>query len=267
MRHLRTRPTFSVRTSPHASSNRRCCITEGNDSRSGCDNSLTDAGPRLSRSIMARLAGSPSALNRPSSSADCLVISLTNEGLGRVNQYFINSRSIWNAHEGVLIAQLKNLPTRDGCRPSYCPVPKPLRRIGGSMSKETSRLPAEKIAKPGSGDVAAAAQHRNRRWYLQSREFERHQIDVCGSASAENDFMVLGEYSLRGNLAQRSLHRLKKSSYCRSIAEAIAPKRPPSTGDRTALGTSLSCHAAQASFPSAPRTPASLQHCARSHCA
>lgn len=48
MRHVRTRPTFSDRTSPLASSTSRCCITADSDISSGFARALTDAEDRLS---------------------------------------------------------------------------------------------------------------------------------------------------------------------------------------------------------------------------
>ena len=58
---MRTRPTFSERTRPLSSSTRRCCSTAGSDMVSGAANSLTVAGPRLSRSTMLRRLPSDSA--------------------------------------------------------------------------------------------------------------------------------------------------------------------------------------------------------------
>ena len=48
MRQVRTRPIFSVLTSPACSSTDRCCITAGSDIDSGFASSVTDSGPRAS---------------------------------------------------------------------------------------------------------------------------------------------------------------------------------------------------------------------------
>jgi hypothetical protein len=71
-RQVRTRPTFSERTSPLASRTWRCCITAGNDMTRGWARAVTEAGPRLNRSTITRRAGSASAWNRRSSGADWL---------------------------------------------------------------------------------------------------------------------------------------------------------------------------------------------------
>ena len=47
MRQVRTRPTFSERTRPLASSTWRCWTTAASDISRGLASSLTDAGPRL----------------------------------------------------------------------------------------------------------------------------------------------------------------------------------------------------------------------------
>ena len=44
MRQVRTRPVFSERTRPEASSTARCCITAGSDIASGRASSLTETG-------------------------------------------------------------------------------------------------------------------------------------------------------------------------------------------------------------------------------
>jgi hypothetical protein len=49
---LRSRPFFSERTSPLVSRTSRCCTTAGSEIASGFASSVTDAGPRLSRSII-----------------------------------------------------------------------------------------------------------------------------------------------------------------------------------------------------------------------
>ena len=74
---VRTRPSFSERTRPDVSSTAKCCITAGSDMASGHASSLTDAGPRDSRSIMARRVGSASAWNIASSGADWLSTSFS----------------------------------------------------------------------------------------------------------------------------------------------------------------------------------------------
>ena len=63
MRQVRTLPAFSDATSPDISSTARCCITAGSDISSGRLSSLTDAGPCVSRSTIARRVGSASAWN------------------------------------------------------------------------------------------------------------------------------------------------------------------------------------------------------------
>lgn len=67
MRQVRTRPAFSDLTRPAASSTCRCCSTAGSEMVSGRDSSLTEAGPRTSRSTMPRRVGSASAWNTWSS--------------------------------------------------------------------------------------------------------------------------------------------------------------------------------------------------------
>lgn len=52
-------------------------MTAGNDIASGLANSLTEAGPRASRSTMSRLVESPSAWNTRSSDPPWLGMSLT----------------------------------------------------------------------------------------------------------------------------------------------------------------------------------------------
>jgi len=61
IRQVRTRPTFSVCASPHSSRTCRCCITAVSVMPSGTARCETDAGPRASRSSMARRVGSPRA--------------------------------------------------------------------------------------------------------------------------------------------------------------------------------------------------------------
>ena len=61
IRHVRTRPTFSVVTSPHSSSISRCCHTAVSVIPSGPASCDTDTGPRLNRSSIARRVRSPSA--------------------------------------------------------------------------------------------------------------------------------------------------------------------------------------------------------------
>src|ERR1700691_2694603 len=57
---VRTRPTFSERTSPLASSTCRCWTTAGRDMASGFASSLTEAEPTVRRSTIARRVGSES---------------------------------------------------------------------------------------------------------------------------------------------------------------------------------------------------------------
>ena len=52
---------FAERTSPLASSTCTCCTTAASDMSSGCASSLTDAGPRVSRSTIRRRLGSARA--------------------------------------------------------------------------------------------------------------------------------------------------------------------------------------------------------------
>src|SRR5882672_10203524 len=77
MRQVRTRPTFSDRTSLLASSTCRCWTTAGSDIASGLASSLTEAGPRVSRSTMTRRDGSASAWNTRSRGTDWLSIYLS----------------------------------------------------------------------------------------------------------------------------------------------------------------------------------------------
>src|SRR5215212_862753 len=77
-RHLRTRPTFSERTTPLRCSTSRCCITDGSDMSSGAASSLTEAAPRDRRTTIARRLSSASAWNARSSSAVSAV------GMGRI---------------------------------------------------------------------------------------------------------------------------------------------------------------------------------------
>jgi dihydrofolate reductase len=77
MLQVRTRPTFSDRTSPLASSTWRCWTTAGSDIVSGRASSLTEAGPRLNRSTIRRRLGSASAWNIRSSWGLWLSTSLT----------------------------------------------------------------------------------------------------------------------------------------------------------------------------------------------
>jgi hypothetical protein len=69
-RQVLTRPIFSERTSPELSSTARCCITAGSDMASGFARSLTEAGPRASRSTIARRVGSARAWKARSSAAE-----------------------------------------------------------------------------------------------------------------------------------------------------------------------------------------------------
>ena len=64
---VRTRPTFSEVTSPLASSTCRCWTTAESDILSGSASSLTEAGPRQSRSTITRRPGSARAWNIRSS--------------------------------------------------------------------------------------------------------------------------------------------------------------------------------------------------------
>src|SRR3989454_9548408 len=64
---VRTRPTFSDRTSPLASSTATCWRTAGSDIANGCASWLTYAGPGPSRSPIARRVGSERAWNTRSS--------------------------------------------------------------------------------------------------------------------------------------------------------------------------------------------------------
>src|SRR4051794_318368 len=66
-RHVRTRPTFSERTTPLRCSTSRCCITDGSDMSSGAASSLTEAAPRDRRTTIARRLSSASAWNARSS--------------------------------------------------------------------------------------------------------------------------------------------------------------------------------------------------------
>ncbi len=77
MLHILVLPVFCDRTSPLASSTCTCCTTAASDMLSGLASSLTDAGPRLSRSTMRRLLGSDSAWNTRSSVAVWLSMYLT----------------------------------------------------------------------------------------------------------------------------------------------------------------------------------------------
>ena len=61
IRQVRTRPTFSVCTSPLSSRICRCCITAARVMASGWANCDTVTGASLSRSTSARRVGSPSA--------------------------------------------------------------------------------------------------------------------------------------------------------------------------------------------------------------
>src|SRR5580704_15001477 len=63
IRHVRVLPTFSVFTSPHDSRTCTCWSTAARDMARGAANSLTEAGPRVSRSTMVRLLWSASAWN------------------------------------------------------------------------------------------------------------------------------------------------------------------------------------------------------------
>lgn len=77
MLQVRIRPTFWDRTSPLASSTWTCWSTAARDISSGPASSLTEAGPRLSRSIMLRRLGSASAWNTRSSVAPWLTTHLS----------------------------------------------------------------------------------------------------------------------------------------------------------------------------------------------
>jgi len=62
-RQVRTRPIFSLRISPLASSTCRCCMTAAKVMSKGLARSVTVAGLRLSRSTIARRVGSTKARN------------------------------------------------------------------------------------------------------------------------------------------------------------------------------------------------------------
>lgn len=63
IRQVRIRPTFDVSTSPDASRTLTCCITALSVMDSGRESSDRGAGPRLSRSTIARRLGSARARN------------------------------------------------------------------------------------------------------------------------------------------------------------------------------------------------------------
>jgi hypothetical protein len=77
MLQVRVRPVFCDRTRPLASSTWTCWTTAARDMASGLPSSLTDAGPRLSRSTMRRRPGSASAWNTRSRSATWLSMYLS----------------------------------------------------------------------------------------------------------------------------------------------------------------------------------------------
>src|SRR5215468_10161025 len=73
---VRVRPSFRDRTRPLVSRTCTCCSTAASDMDSGFPSSLTDAGPRLSRSSMRRRPGSASArktLSRSSPGSNTLL--------------------------------------------------------------------------------------------------------------------------------------------------------------------------------------------------
>ena len=71
IRQVLTRPAFSERTIPLASSTFRCCTNDGSAMAKGSASVLTDAGPSASRRTTARRVGSARAWNMRSRASDC----------------------------------------------------------------------------------------------------------------------------------------------------------------------------------------------------
>lgn len=81
MRHVRTRPTFSLTTSPLSCSTCRCCTTAGSEIVRGAASSLTDAGPRLRWSYSAAMRALVQRVARASVSVDGETVSSIGPGL------------------------------------------------------------------------------------------------------------------------------------------------------------------------------------------